>query len=197
MNSLATIHIAKKQLGLDDDTYQALLLRVTGKKSAKDMSEHERFQVIDEFRKSGFKRAFKPSQKALEGTIGKKLQALWIAAWNLGLVANRSDAALVAFVKRQTGLDAIRFLRYPDDAAKVIEALKKWIERAGVDWKGNEKNGFKIAQAQAKKLNEDFATAVFNVMGGSSLGNITDAQWQVVMNALGERIRRAKKNGCL
>ncbi|MCO2667365.1 regulatory protein GemA, partial [Pseudomonas aeruginosa] len=34
--NLAKIHIAKAQLGMDDDTYRALLARVAGVRSAKD-----------------------------------------------------------------------------------------------------------------------------------------------------------------
>ena len=35
---LAKVHIAKQQLGMDDDSYRALLARVAGVKSAKDLA---------------------------------------------------------------------------------------------------------------------------------------------------------------
>lgn len=203
MRSLAAIHVAKKQLGLDDDTYRAMLTRLTGKQSAKDMNETERFTVIEALRQQGFKKVSKPSQKRLESKFAPKLQALWIAAWNLGLVKNRTDKALISFIKRQTGIDHVRFLRYPDDAAKVIEALKAWLARdGGVDWIGaatladyQQSNGYKIAKAQANKLNLSCQTiwpAVFEIIGEIAPERITDKQWQTVMNALGERLRKAQ-----
>lgn len=36
-NELAKIHLAKKQLALDDDEYRAILLSVTGRQSAADL----------------------------------------------------------------------------------------------------------------------------------------------------------------
>lgn len=203
MSSLAIIHIGKKALGIDDDTYRAMLTRLTGKQSAKDMNETERFTVIEALRQQGFKKVSKPSQKRLEGKFAPKLQALWIAAWNLGLVKNRTDEALISFIKRQTGIDHVRFLRYPDDAAKVIEALKAWLARdGGVDWIGaatladyQQSNGYKIAKAQANKLNLSCQTiwpAVFEIIGEIAPERITDKQWQTVMNALGERLRKAQ-----
>lgn len=203
MSSLAIIHIGKKALGIDDDTYRAMLTRLTGKQSAKDMNETERFTVIEALRQQGFKKVSKPSQKRLEGKFAPKLQALWIAAWNLGLVKNRTDEALISFIKRQTGIDHVRFLRYGDDAAKVIEALKAWLARdGGVDWIGaatladyQQSNGYKIAKAQANKLNLSCQTiwpAVFEIIGEIAPERITDKQWQTVMNALGKRIRKAQ-----
>lgn len=200
MSSLATIHIGKKALGIDEDTYRAMLVRLTGKQSAKEMTENERIKVIEAMRQQGFKKTSKPTQKRLEGKYAPKLQALWIASWNLGLVKNRTDEALMSFIKRQTGIDHARFLRYPDDAAKVIEALKTWLARdGGVDWHGDatladyqRKNGYKIAKAQANKLNQTIWPAVFEIIGEIAPEKITDKQWQKVMNALGERIRKAQ-----
>ncbi|MFL1552480.1 gp16 family protein [Pseudomonas sp. D47] len=54
MSSLAKIHIAKSQLGLDDDTYRALLARVAGVRSAKDLSPRQIGAVIAEFVRLGW-----------------------------------------------------------------------------------------------------------------------------------------------
>lgn len=54
---LARIHMAKKQLGLDDDTYRSLLKRVGGKDSSGTMSAAQRNAVIAEFVRLGFKDA--------------------------------------------------------------------------------------------------------------------------------------------
>lgn len=62
MSSLAKIHIAKAQLGLDDDTYRALLARVAGVRSAKELSPRQIGAVLAEFERLGWKPA--PPKKA-------------------------------------------------------------------------------------------------------------------------------------
>lgn len=133
--ALKLIHVAKRELGLQDDDYRAILRRETGKESSKDMTAAEHRKVIEAMKQRGFKVRSRGGHKQLEGRYAPKLQALWISAWNLGLVRNRHDKALIAFVKRQTGIDHVRFVRDPEDANKAIEALKGWMTReGGVDW---------------------------------------------------------------
>lgn len=52
---LAKIHIAKKELGLDDDTYRALLMQLTGFSSSKELNAFERRKVLEHMKKAGFK----------------------------------------------------------------------------------------------------------------------------------------------
>jgi phage gp16-like protein len=52
---LGRIHQAKKHLGMDDDSYRALLLRVGGHASSADMTSAERNAVLHEFARLGFK----------------------------------------------------------------------------------------------------------------------------------------------
>ncbi|WP_160012501.1 gp16 family protein [Rhizobium sp. 18055] len=209
--SIAAIHVAKKQLGLDDDTYRAKLARITGKHSVKDMSEPERQQVLTVFRSEGFapvptaRRA--NGRQELTGKFAKKLQALWIAAWNLGIVRDRDDAALLSFVKRQSGIDHTRFLTDANDANRAIEALKGWLRREagvsygntnGYDWLSQD--GGKVAWAQWKILTpgasimtrKGFDEEVFVLIGKKLLQEMTAGDWQKVMNVLGVRIRAAK-----
>jgi phage gp16-like protein len=210
-SSIAAIHVAKKQLGLDDDTYRAKLARITGKQSVKDMTEVERQQVLTVFRNEGFapvptaRRA--NGRPKLSGRFAKKLQALWIAGWNLGVVRDRDDAALLAFVKRQTGIDHTRFLTNADDASRAIEALKSWLRReAGVSY-GNTNgydwlslDGAKVAWAQWKILTpgtsimtrKGFDEAVASLSGKIVLQDLTAGDWQKVMNAFGEQIHSRK-----
>ena len=75
-----------------------------------------------------------------DGPHHRKIRALWLSAWNLGVTASRSEAALATFVKRQTGMDAAVWAHDPALSAKVVEGLKAWLARpvdkggAGVDW---------------------------------------------------------------
>jgi phage gp16-like protein len=155
MSALAKIHIAKKQLGLEDDDYRALLARTTGKSSLRAMSTQEHVQVIKELERIGFK----PRHK-IDGPYAKKLQALWLSAYNLGIVENPSDEAMLGFIKRQTGIEHTRFLRDAADAKKAVEALKGWMAReAGVDWSVSNlclpwqnDERYKVLAAQARRL---------------------------------------------
>ncbi|WP_448646771.1 gp16 family protein [Pseudomonas mohnii] len=51
---LSKIHIAKKDLGLDDETYRALLARVAGVRSAKDLNPRQIGAVLAEFGRLGW-----------------------------------------------------------------------------------------------------------------------------------------------
>lgn len=52
---LSKIHIAKKDLGLDEDTYRALLQRIAGKGSAKDLTPLDAAKVLQELERLGWK----------------------------------------------------------------------------------------------------------------------------------------------
>lgn len=60
---LAKIHIAKAQLGLDDEEYRALLGRVAGVSSAKDLNPRQVGAVLAAFEKLGWE----PKQPATQG----------------------------------------------------------------------------------------------------------------------------------
>ena len=51
---IAKIKIAQKELGMDDDTYRAVLMRVTGKNSCTQMSDGQLEAVLREMRRLGF-----------------------------------------------------------------------------------------------------------------------------------------------
>lgn len=131
---LAKIHIAKKDLGLDDDTYRAVLRRVTGRDSAKGLTAGRLIAVIEEFKRLGWQPPTRGGSRPLgDGVQEAKIRALWLALWNMGAVENPSEAALGVYVKRIAGVDAPRFLR-ANDARRVIETLKQWGARVGIDW---------------------------------------------------------------
>lgn len=219
MSALATINIGVKQLGIGEDDKRDFYERLTGERSLRAMTPAQLKAIVDELIRMGFKPASKGFQKRLEGKYGGKLQALWIAGYNLGLIRNKDDAALLAFVKRQTGIDHTRFLRYNSDADKAIQALRGWLSRdGGVDWSKSrflpdwtQANGYRIARAQLLKLvelNGLFITAGFMVdethavlekwllaNGFAPPDLMTDRQWIDAMNKLGVLIRAAQKDG--
>jgi phage gp16-like protein len=131
---IGAIHAIAAKAGLDDDTRRDVIERETGKRSAAELTLVEAGRVIEHLK------GLAPAANAkgavrLDGPYAGKLRALWISAWLLGVVRERADKALLAFVERQTGLSHTRWLREPADAMKAIEGLKKWIAReAGVEW---------------------------------------------------------------
>jgi len=60
---LSKIHIAKKDLGLDDETYRALLKRVIGVTSAKNIAPLQAAKVLAEFERLGWQSKTKPPSK--------------------------------------------------------------------------------------------------------------------------------------
>ncbi|MBP9100499.1 MAG: regulatory protein GemA [Nitrosomonas sp.] len=52
---LAQIHIARKDLGLDEDTYRAMLMDVAGVESAADLTAKGRRDVLARFESRGWK----------------------------------------------------------------------------------------------------------------------------------------------
>ena len=206
MTALRAIHAGRRQLGIEEEDARDLYERMTGKRSLRLTNEKEREAIISEMRKMGFSKSSSGSRKRLEGKYAPKLQALWIALWNIGAVRNREDAALLAFVKRQTGLDHTRFLHHDADAYKAIEALKGWLKREGVDWATDKlmpdwqkQPGYKIARAQFFALQKagqhtDYVGLqhwlVVNNKPKRERANAAD--WMLIMNELGRQIRKQK-----
>jgi phage gp16-like protein len=185
MSSLAKIHIAKKQFGLDEDTYRAKLRLITGKESTRDMSEAERGQVLEAFKRDGFVAKAK-NAKPKSGPAAKavaKIEALWLSGWNLGVIDNASSQAMEAFILRQTGIAKAQWLTNAADAYKVIEALKAWLARtAGVVW------STKSADAQQSVLVAQIAWLAMRNIAFNVSGTQVEQQQQ-----LGHAIRAAKK----
>lgn len=93
---LATIHVAKKQLGLDDGTYRDMLFTIARVRSAADLDHAGRQAVIEHLRKRGFTKPVnrpepardhgrKPAVPADRQPLVNKLEALLADAarpWN-------------------------------------------------------------------------------------------------------------------
>ena len=72
---LAQIHIAKKELGLDDDTYRALLFDVAGVDSSSKLNESQRYAVLKRFKQKGWK------------NMGQKGKSANVAEWKKPLMS--------------------------------------------------------------------------------------------------------------
>lgn len=131
MNSTAIINIAKSELGLDEYAYRAMLVRVTGKASLRQMTERQRIEVIDELKRKGFK--IRTKGKSLPASVKpyiRLIHALWANCVRLGVIENGSREALRAFCHRFVAHGDTRVVVDPDllsyqQATPIIEALKK------------------------------------------------------------------------
>ena len=72
MAMMAKIHIAKKELGLDDGTYRDVLWRVTGKRSCKKMLIGELEAVIKDMESRGFTPKAAPKHGKKPSVVGKR-----------------------------------------------------------------------------------------------------------------------------
>lgn len=126
---LAKIHIAKKQLAMDDDAYRAMLKSVAGVESAKSLSLSGVSKVLAHLKRCGFKPiAKKQSRPLADDAQSRKIRALWLELHQSGAVRNPAESALAQFVKRQTGVAALQWLTV-EQASAVIEDLKQWQKR--------------------------------------------------------------------
>lgn len=117
---------ACKRVGLDDDDRRVLQREATGKDSLGDMNLHEIGLVLDRVNR-GY-----TAPASGQGAHQGKVRALWWSLYFLGLV-DEADRGLDAFVRRQTSVSALRFLDHRQ-AHSVIDALKSWLAREGVEW---------------------------------------------------------------
>lgn len=153
---LGRLHQLAKEQALDEDAYRDKLQLITGKRSAKELSDDELDTAITAFTTSHVKQNANFPHTA-------KVKALWIALWNLAAIESGTDAALDAFVERQTGRQRLSFLT-PADANSVTEALKAIGERNGFVVPKDDAGGIKARQAllvaQWAKLTELGQTSV-------------------------------------
>lgn len=120
------VHAACRANGMDDDDRKALQSELFGKPSLSDMTTGEIARLLDYLNRN------RKAPAGHRAHIGK-VRALWWSLYWLGEVEQTDDRAIGAFVKRQTGVAALRFLDHRH-APAVIEALKAWLQRVGVEW---------------------------------------------------------------
>lgn len=130
--ALAKIHIAKKDLAMTDETYQALLLRLTGKESAQALSLSDLEKVLAEFKRFGWQA--KPSKKKPHAVEDwrmpriRLIKRLWQWLHQHQQVRDASDTALLSFCQQHMQSEQ---LLWADSAElnKCVEALKSWQRR--------------------------------------------------------------------
>ena len=153
--ALAQIHIAKKQLGLDDDIYRDLLESWTssgeksGKRSAADLNAKECGIVLDQLRKLGFKG--KPRQQVARypGTpqnidMTPMLQKIEAQLADMQLPWSYANA----IAARQFGIERVGWLKRREHFEAVIAALHVEQEKRSL-WAGVEREMLRLSITEA------------------------------------------------
>lgn len=134
---LRTVRAAARDIGLTDEALRDVYERTLGSRSASAATARDLGRVLDALRAAGWRPrapARKGDRRPLATPMARKVRALWITAWNLGITDDSSERGLGRWILRQTGIEAMDWVG-PATLGKVIEALKAWIGReGGVDW---------------------------------------------------------------
>ena len=130
---IAKIHLAKNQLGLDDDTYRSIIRQAVGKDSSTKCTDKQLEKIIETLKEKARterdkarqpRRAYeKPNKPSIS-----KIYALWGVLQRSGKIKSQDKAALDAFVRKYTGVDHVKWLD-ESQAQKIIEILKQIIAR--------------------------------------------------------------------
>lgn len=138
--TIRKIHVAARQLGLDDDTRRDLQLVTTGKESLKDMTDAEGAKVLEALIARGFKPTkAKGRPSAARGDV-RFAHVLWGKLHTAGAVQVKGAAGLNAFVRARfektwgAAVLDVDQMRDGRQVATLIEALKAMCERAGVGY---------------------------------------------------------------
>lgn len=129
---LAKIHMGKKQLRLDDDTYRTMLEDMFDVSSAAYLEQNQRAKLIALMKQRGAEFFRKNHRRDPPDPLSRKLRALWLSLYKAGIVRDGSDQALNKYIMRQVKVRSMGWLDTPK-AIAVIESLKKWKEREGLD----------------------------------------------------------------
>ncbi|MGG9999728.1 regulatory protein GemA [Pseudovibrio ascidiaceicola] len=197
------LYAAKNAANLDDETLRDCLQASIGRRSAKGLTMIECNKVLAHMEAKGHGVKAQGATQ-ISGAFGKKAVALWLSAWNLGIVQDKTDKALLSWVKRQTKIDHINWVD-GEDGSKVIDALKGWIKReAGVDWSTDQtlpsvynRPEFKVFAAQVALLKHrdvmsahlKFGQVIRPVVDKGDVQQLDGREWILVMNALGAKVR--------
>ncbi|APC14560.1 hypothetical protein BLL42_01970 [Pseudomonas frederiksbergensis] len=127
------IHVARRELGMDDDTYRLMLSGMKGlggATSTADLSLANLLKVLEQLKLLGFKVRPNNAQKRplADDVQSKKIRSLWLSLHDLGAVRDPSEEALAKYVLSMTKVSALQWLTTAQ-ASRVIENLKQWMGR--------------------------------------------------------------------
>lgn len=130
------IHVAKRELQMDEATYRTMLLSAGKAESTSAMDVPALKAVLEQAKRGGFKvrakpgtaTAPRPDRRQDTTREAVKVRALWLFLHHLGVVRDPSERALAAYVKRIAKVDDMHWA-HGDRMLSLIETLKKWAMR--------------------------------------------------------------------
>lgn len=116
------IHTARRQLGLDDDAYRAILQGAANITSSKDLTSVSQFDdIMKAFKNLGFK--YQKKNEVILPNRASNLQIAYIKKlWDMGS-RSKTESGLRHFIQRIAHVDDMRFLT-KQQASAVILALQ-------------------------------------------------------------------------
>lgn len=128
-NALQLVHIAKRRLRLDDADYRAILCRVAGVTSSKDLDRAGFIRLMDEFRRLGFEStAHAVGYGDREGMATTAQLARLRRLWSDFTGGAGTDITMGKWLKGKWGVEHPRFLTQPD-AHRALGALANMVGR--------------------------------------------------------------------
>lgn len=115
---LRRIHTGRRALALDDETYRALLERITGQRSAADLDPKQRRAVIDELYRLGFR----PKNHRAPGKIAPGKTQLMAKIQALLFDGAYSWAYADGVARKVCKIDSVRFCN-EEQLRKIVAAL--------------------------------------------------------------------------
>ena len=131
------IHVGRRELSMDEDTYRAILKDKTGHASAADCSMPQLERLLGHLKSAGFKVQVRASAGAkckggsramADDDQSRMIRGIWLELHGMAIVRDPSEAAMASFVCRHTKIEALQWLS-SKQASSVIEHLKKWRNR--------------------------------------------------------------------
>lgn len=122
------IKAAQRQMAMEDDAYRLLLKRVTGKTSCTQLNAFQCNQVLDEFKRLGWR----AKSRKNSGQIAR-IQYLWLCLRDAGKLTNGTKQALYRWCDRYTQNTPLHKAA-PETLSTIIEQLKAWCDREEVDY---------------------------------------------------------------
>ena len=122
------IHTARRQLGLNDDAYRAILLGAAGIESSKEIASESQFnEIMQAFKNIGFK--YQKKQEIILPNRASKAQIAYIKRlWDLGS-RSKTESGLRQFLRRIGHVDDVNFLT-KQQASAVILALEDILRKS-------------------------------------------------------------------
>ncbi|MBF0392299.1 MAG: regulatory protein GemA [Alphaproteobacteria bacterium] len=128
---LSLIHVAKTRLGMEDADYRALLKRMGGVDSAKNLDLAGFQRMMDAFSRLGFHSDFAERNFGSRvGMASARQVAMIRTLWGRFTGGEGDDASLGKWLEKKFKISSVRFITR-EAAQKVIAALLAMCERVG------------------------------------------------------------------